>query len=112
MASPTEDPTAPAAAAATDAPPKESAATAGHADGERSMPADAFRDLRTRLAEMAEYASYYVSARLDAYKATARKVGILAAIGVVGLLALSSFVVTTIILLCIGFAGMLTAAFG
>ncbi len=76
------------------------------------MPADAFRDLKARLAEVMEYVNYYVSARLDAYKATARKAGVLAAIGVIGLLAMSSFIVTTMVLFCIGVAGMLTAAFG
>jgi membrane protein implicated in regulation of membrane protease activity len=76
------------------------------------MPADAFRDLGTRLAEMGEYVNYYISARLDKLKATVRKAGVYAAIGVVAAIALASFVVTTIVLLCIGVAGMLTAAFG
>lgn len=76
------------------------------------MPADAFRDLGTRLHELTEYVSYYVSAQLDAAKATARKAGIFAAIGILGLFALASFVATTMVLLCIGVAGALTAAFG
>jgi membrane protein implicated in regulation of membrane protease activity len=100
-----QDPTAPAA----ESPPHNGRGTTSPDD---ATPADAFRDIGTRLAEMAEYVNYYVSARVDALKATGRKVGVYAALGVVGLLALCTFVVTTMVLLCVGVAQMLTAAFG
>ena len=101
-----EDPTAPPAPEASPhTPPR------GETDG-APLPGDAFHDIGPRLAELREYVNFFVSARIDAYKATARKAGLYAAIGVVGLLALSTFIITTMVLLCVGVAQMFTALFG
>ena len=91
------------------------AADSANADdgyGQPPLPGDAFHDIGPRIAELLEYINYYVSAKIDSYKAMARKAGLFAAIGVVGLLALSAFVVMTIVLLCVGVAQGLTALFG
>ena len=70
-----------------------------------SHPAQAFHDAMQRLAEAREFAAYYIAARIDALKATARKAAILAALGVVGLLAAAAVLVTAIVLVLQGIAG-------
>jgi hypothetical protein len=75
-------------------------------------PADAFNDLRTRFAELGEYVSFYLAAKADALKVTIRNAGVLAVLGVLGLLAGSAFVITAVVLLERGIAGGLGALFG
>jgi len=64
------------------------------------------------LAELLEYANYFISAKLDAYRALLRKAGLLAGIAVIGLLGFAAFVVTAVVLLCRGIAGAFAAAMG
>ncbi|MEA2712024.1 MAG: hypothetical protein QOF78_4625 [Phycisphaerales bacterium] len=67
-------------------------------------PPEALKDLGTRFAELGEYVSYYITAKLDGIKVSLRNVGIMAGLGVVGLIAAGGFVVTVIVLLLRGIA--------
>ena len=75
-------------------------------------PTDAIRDAVAKLAELREFAAYYVAVKIDALKVTARQVGILAGLGLVGAVAGAAVVVTAIILLLRGIDGALTALIG
>lgn len=74
-------------------------------------PTEAIRDAVAKVAELREFASYYVAAKLDALKATARRIGILAALGLVGAVAGATVVVTAVVLLLRGIAGAFAAIF-
>ena len=74
-------------------------------------PADAFRDAASRLGELKEFASYYVAAKLDAYKVSARNIGVYAALGIVGLIAGSAVITTAAVLLLVGLALMIGKPF-
>ena len=106
MDSRTEDPTAPAPAA----PARERLAEEPVTD--EQSPTDAFADAKTRLSELAEYISYYFSAKFDGVKVSVRNLGIYAAVGVIGLIAASALVTTAVVFVCIGIAGGLSALFG
>ena len=80
------------------------------ADADRS-PADAFKSLGTQLGEMKEYATYYLAAKADGIKASFRNLGLVAVLGVVGLLAGGSMIVTASVLLLTGLAGAISAIF-
>lgn len=67
-------------------------------------PTDAFRDVGGRLAELKEFASYYVGAKLDSYKVSLRNLGMYAALGIVGLIAGSAIITTAAVLLLVGLA--------
>jgi len=54
--------------------------------------------------EYKEYASYYLGTKLDGIKVSLRNVGVYAALGVVGLIALSAVVTTAVVLLLVGSA--------
>jgi len=73
-------------------------------NGEGPSPAEAFKDVGTRLGELKEFAAYYVAAKLDAYKVTARNLGMYAALGIVGLIAGSAIITTAAVLLLVGIA--------
>ena len=81
----------------------ESAGATG-ANGSGHHPADALRDVGAKFAELKEFASYYVAAKLDSYKITARNLGIYAALGVIGLIAGSAIITTAAVLLLVGLA--------
>jgi len=100
------DPTAPG----TSSPTSTSAPDHGATDDQ--SPAEAFRDLSTRFAELGEYVSYLLSAKVDGIKVSLRNAGIYAALGVLGLLAGGALIVTTVVLLLRGIAGGLGALFG
>lgn len=74
-------------------------------------PTEAIRDALAKLAELREFASYYVSAKIDALKLTARRIGILAALGLVGAVAGATLIVTAVVLLLLGIAGAFAAIF-
>jgi hypothetical protein len=80
-----------------------SGATPG-TNGNGHSPAEAFKDVGARLGELKEFASYYVAAKLDAYKVTARNLGMYAALGIVGLIAGSAIISTAAVLLLVGLA--------
>src|SRR5438067_1526741 len=94
-----QDPTAPA-------PDVKDASASSPATGEEvsdeQSPAQAFHDLRTRLGELSEYLSYYISAKTDSIKVSIRNIGIYAGLGILGLFAGGAFVVTAVVLLCPG----------
>jgi hypothetical protein len=73
---------------------------------------DAWRGIFAKFGELGEYANHYFSAKADAFKLTLRNVGVIAAIGVVGLIAASAFVVTAVVLLCLGIAHGIGALVG
>jgi hypothetical protein len=87
----------------------EAAAGNGHDDGH--SPAEAFKKVGTHIAELKEFASYYVGAKLDGIKVTVRNVGIYAALGVVGLIAASAVISTAVVLLLTGLAFAIGALF-
>src|SRR5205807_3211066 len=109
--------------AQTNVPPPEQAASAGGAWEHRpgspadrlpppQHPSDAVREAMTKLAEVREFAAYYVAARMDALKATVRNVGIYAALGLIGLAAGAAIVATAAVLLLWGIAGAFAALVG
>ena len=73
-------------------------------------PTESVREAMGVFGELKEYFSYYLSARSDAFKASIRNVGIMAALGVLALAVAVTLVVTATVLLCIGIAQALAAA--
>jgi len=67
-------------------------------------PADAFKDAMHSLGELREYAGYLVAAKLDGIKLAVRRVGVMAVVGVIGLLAGGAIVATAAVLFCLGLA--------
>lgn len=99
---PSNDPTAPGVTA-----------TAGSSTGGRlgadavtdeHAPPEALKDIGTRISEIGEYASYFLSAKLDGIKVSIRNLGIMAVLGVVGLIAGGAFVCTLVVMLLRGIA--------
>ena len=99
---PSRDPTAPGATA-----------TPGSHNGGRlgpdtvtddQAPPEALKDIGTRISELGEYASYFLTAKWDGIKVSLRNVGIMAALGVVGLMAGGAFIVTLVVMLLRGIA--------
>jgi hypothetical protein len=79
----------------------------------KSNPAsEAFHRIRDDLGELKEYAQYYLAARVDSIRQTIRRLGLYAALGVLGLIAGGAIVATAAGLLVIGFAEILTRLFG
>src|SRR5688572_21462422 len=56
-------------------------------NGHAEAPTEHFKEAMNRVAELKEFASYYVGAKLDGIKVTLRNVGVYAALGIVGLIA-------------------------
>ncbi|MDB5292674.1 MAG: hypothetical protein JWL69_3915 [Phycisphaerales bacterium] len=75
-------------------------------------PADALHDAMKRLAEVREYIAYFISAKIDGLKVTARNIGVYAALGVLGLIACGAVVVVSVVLLLTGVAHGIGAALG
>jgi len=67
-------------------------------------PASAFSEVSERIGEVRDYAAYYVKARVDKLKVSLRNILVMAALGVVGLIAGGALVVTAVVLLCTGIA--------
>jgi hypothetical protein len=113
-----QDPTAPGPTAASSA-----GTTTSYASGDfgrlgaepvtdDQKPGEAFKSVANRFSELAEYISYYISAKTDGIKLSLRNVAIFAALGVVGLVAGGALVATAVVLLCVGLAHALGALFG
>lgn len=68
-------------------------------------PGEAFHEAAAKLAELREFAGYYVAVRLDALKTSVRNAGIYAALGLIGLAAGAAVVATAAALLLLGIAG-------
>jgi hypothetical protein len=79
---------------------------------EHPSPTEALRSAFGRFDELKEYVNLYVAAKTDAFKASMRNVVIFAALGVVGLIAAGAFVVTSVVLLCLGIAHGFAALVG
>ena len=56
------------------------------------------------IAELREYASYFIATKIDGIKVTVRNVGIYAVLGIVGLIVMSAVVTTSVVLLLVGLA--------
>jgi len=84
---------------------------AGHsgAGGEGDAPyassaTEAVKGIGQLIGELREYATYYLSAKLDGFKVTGRNLGIYAVLGIVGLIAMSAMITTAVVLLLVGLA--------
>ena len=87
-------------------------AAAGHNGHDAGhSPAEAWKEVGTRIAEVKEFASYYVGAKLDGIKVSVRNLGIYAALGIVGLIAASAVITTSVVLLLCGLAWAIGAMF-
>jgi hypothetical protein len=74
--------------------------------------AQAFARLGRDVNELKEYASHYLSAKVDGVKRTVRNIALYAALGVVGLIAGGAIVATAAGLLIVGLAEALGVLFG
>jgi hypothetical protein len=75
-------------------------------------PVDAVKRAGQALGELKAYFGYFLAAKLDGIKISLRNAGIFAALGVVGLMAAGGFVVTSVVLVCVGIAQLLAVVFG
>ena len=73
---------------------------------------EAFHDAMARVAELQEYIAYYVSAKTDAIKLSARKAIIAIALGLIGLLAVVAAVAAAMVMLLHGIAEAIGSALG
>jgi hypothetical protein len=83
----------------------------GGGTGEGPSPAEAFKEAASRFAELKEYAALYVAAKADGIKVTLRNVAIYAALGVVGAIVGIGFLITAVVLLLNGLAGLVGEIF-
>lgn len=94
----------------------ESAARAGFDGGQPvadtgnpgPSPGESFRESLRQFGEIREYAAYYVAAKIDALRLGIRNIIVLAALGLIGLIAASAVIVTAVVLALLGIAGALT----
>src|SRR5438876_12442548 len=81
-----------------------------HSDDPAQMsPPEAFKAAASRFPEVAAYLGHYFSARADLAKLKLRQIIIYAALGVVGLIALTALIATVVVMLCSGLAGWIAA---
>jgi hypothetical protein len=100
-ASATRDPAAPPRPRVTPPPPRP----------QDEAPADALKDAMRTLGELREYAGYFVAAKVDGIKLAIRRIGVMAAVGVFGLLAGGAIVATAAVLFCVGLAQAVATLF-
>lgn len=74
-------------------------------------PADAIRDGMGKLAELRAFAAYYVAAKVDGLKVTARQIGIFIGLGLMGAVVGATVLVVSVVLLLEGIAGAFGALF-
>jgi hypothetical protein len=74
-------------------------------------PADALRAISSQIAELKEYVTYFISAKVDGIKASVRNVGLYAGLALVGAIVGAGLLVTAAALLLIGLAGAIGAIF-
>jgi len=75
-------------------------------------PRQAFGEAMSQLGELKQYAAQFVAAKIDLAKLSLRRAIILAALGIVALLAGAAMIFTLVFLLFSGLAGIIAAAFG
>ena len=80
------------------------AGAAGPQNGHASTPGDALREGLARLAEIREYAAYFLAAKLDGMKAAGLKVLVYAIAGILGMVIGAAFAGTAAVLLLLGIA--------
>jgi len=102
--SPTQDPTAPGTTASAGSDIGGGARLGPDSLTDDQAPSQALKDIGNRLSELSEYVSYFLTAKVDGLKLTLRNVGIMAGLGVVGLMALGGFVITLMVMLLRGIA--------
>ena len=81
------------------------------AAGTGPSPTEAFKEAASRFAEVKEYAGYYVGAKLDGMKLTFRNIALYAVLGIVGGIAGLGFLITAVVLLLTGLAGLIGEIF-
>jgi len=110
----TEDPTAPGTRASAGSAGTSAAGHSSrlHEHTDDEAPTEAFRAVGARFGELAEYISYFIAAKTDGLKLTMRNVAVMAALGIVGLIAAGAMVVSAVVLVCWGIALGLAALFG
>jgi hypothetical protein len=81
------------------------------ASGQDHSAAAALDQLLAQVAELRAYAMHFVSAKADGIKLSVRQAMVWAVLGVLGVIAASSAIVTAIVLLLTGLAGGLAVAF-
>lgn len=84
---------------------------AGETNGNGS-PGAALRDALGKLGEAQAFAGHYIAAKIDGIKLSIRNLGTLAALGIVGLMAVSAVISTSVVLLLLGIAGAWGALLG
>lgn len=112
MESRSQDPTAPGTTA--DAAPSGARADDhgnGHGVTDDQTPGASFRAAQQTVAQILEYVSFYISAKLDALKLSARNVAIYAVLGILGMLAGIALIVMAVVMLCMGIAQSISALF-
>ena len=80
-------------------------------DGAEAPPTDHLKDAAARLGEIKDYASYYVSAKVDSYKSSAKSLALYAVLGLLGAVAGTAILATAGVLLVRGIAEALTVLF-
>jgi hypothetical protein len=81
-------------------------------DEEVNPAVSAFHRIAEDVAELKEYAGYFVAAKIDGFKRTLRNLGLYAALGVLGLIAGGAIIATASGLIIVGFASGLGRLFG
>src|SRR5256885_16609838 len=89
--------------------PEDRADVTNAEDPAQMPPPQAFKAAMARFPEVAAYLRQYASARIDLAKAKVRQIVIFAALGVVGLIALTALIVTLVVMLFSGLAGWIAA---
>lgn len=80
-------------------------------DENETRPPAGSRDAAALVAELREYLAHFISAKFDAIKASAKNVAIYALLGLVGLIAAATILITATVLLLIGMADGIGAIF-
>jgi len=80
--------------------------------GTPPSPAAGLRDIPQQFAALKEYAAYYVAAKIDSIKVTARNIGVYAGLGIIGLLAIGTVISTAVVLLLVGASIGISRIFG
>jgi hypothetical protein len=78
----------------------------------RNPASEAFGRIKCDIDELKEYASYYLAAKVDGLKRTAKTIGLYAVLGVIGLLVGGAIIATAAGLLIVGIADGLGRLFG
>lgn len=90
---------------------REAAPQSGDRPAPPEHPGEAIREAFSKLAEVREFAAYYIAVRIDSLKLTVRNIGIYAGLGIIGLIAGAAVVVVSVALLMTGIAGAWGALF-